>query len=466
MSGSGGHGKTQLAAGLAEDQWLTGELGLLAWITASSRDGLVSAYADLAHRLTGDDMPTDRAVRWALGWLGETTTAWLVVLDDVRDPRDLDGLWPPPNGRVLVTTRRQDSELVGHGRRRVPVDLFTPEESRTCLSAHLDPPLMFGAEELASALGHLPLAVGHAGAYMADRNLTCAQYLTRWRTKPLRELFPAHTWQLSIELANSLEPAGLAAPLLHIAAVLDPRGIPITALTSQPVLDDLSTTREDAWDALGCLNRLSLITFDDKTIRLHPVVQRATWEQAGPKQSAAQVAADALAAAWPASDDPLAATFRDNTAFLTKRTGSSLWRNGVHSVLFKAGNSLGEAGHPADAQAYFATLFTKVDRSHSSGLTIRHNIAYWRAAAGDLVTALTELESVLADQVREIGREHPSTLNTRHNIAQFRAEAGERAAGLTELEAVLADLIRTRGPHHPATEKTRAAITKWRFRAE
>src|SRR6266496_443222 len=42
-------------------------------------------------------------------WLGAcgTSQPWLVVLDDLQDPADLDGLWPEgPEGRLLVTSRQ------------------------------------------------------------------------------------------------------------------------------------------------------------------------------------------------------------------------------------------------------------------------------------------------------------------------------------------------------------------------
>ena len=39
-----------------------------------------------------------------LAWLAETRQPWLVILDGVSDPADLDGLWPAgPAGHVLVT---------------------------------------------------------------------------------------------------------------------------------------------------------------------------------------------------------------------------------------------------------------------------------------------------------------------------------------------------------------------------
>jgi len=54
-----------------------------------------------------------------------------VVLDDLANPADARGLWPPASarGRVLVTTRRRDAVLSGEGRRLVDVGLFTPAEA-------------------------------------------------------------------------------------------------------------------------------------------------------------------------------------------------------------------------------------------------------------------------------------------------------------------------------------------------
>jgi hypothetical protein len=55
LSGLGGVGKTQLAADHAETLWGAGELDLLIWIAAASRDAILSAYARLAADLTGAD---------------------------------------------------------------------------------------------------------------------------------------------------------------------------------------------------------------------------------------------------------------------------------------------------------------------------------------------------------------------------------------------------------------------------
>jgi hypothetical protein len=180
LAGLGGVGKTQLAADHVENAWAAGQLDLLVWINAATRDNIVAEYAHLATQLAdANDTDPDTAAGRFTDWLAGTPARWLVVLDDLQVPADLTGLWPPEcaNGRTIVTTRRRDSALQGRTRRIIEVDLFTPAESVAYLSAKLQDHLRLaaGLNEMAQALGHLPLALCQAVAYMLDRELSCAE---------------------------------------------------------------------------------------------------------------------------------------------------------------------------------------------------------------------------------------------------------------------------------------------------
>lgn len=258
LAGTGGVGKTQLAAAHARTAWQAGTVDLLAWVTASSRDAAVAAYAQAGAEVAGADPgdPQQAAGRF-ITWLETTDRRWLVVLDDLADPADLRGLWPPAGsrgrGRVLVTTRRRDAVLTGEGRRLIHVGLFTPGEAGAYLTAKLaahqptDQPDQIA--NLAADLGILPLPLAQAAAYLTDRDLDCATYRDRLadRRRTLPDLAPddsglpddhrtvlAATWSLSTEQADRLRPAGLARPMLELASMLDPNGIPQTVLTSPP----------------------------------------------------------------------------------------------------------------------------------------------------------------------------------------------------------------------------------------
>ena len=115
LAGLGGTGKTQLAAALAHSVWGSGEVDLLAWVPACSRDAVITGYAQ-ALAATGAANPgpdLDSAAASFLGWLAETSRPWLVVLDDLADLADLEGLWPHGRAGLVVVTTRLPAIAVG-----------------------------------------------------------------------------------------------------------------------------------------------------------------------------------------------------------------------------------------------------------------------------------------------------------------------------------------------------------------
>ena len=96
----GGCGKTQLAAYLAGSLRRSRGVDLLAWVTAASRASVLSGYGQAAAQLGLDHAGDAEAVAARfLAWLEGTSRPWLVVLDDLRDAADLDGLMPAGPGR-------------------------------------------------------------------------------------------------------------------------------------------------------------------------------------------------------------------------------------------------------------------------------------------------------------------------------------------------------------------------------
>ncbi|MFI8387901.1 NB-ARC domain-containing protein [Streptomyces sp. NPDC085540] len=399
LAGLGGVGKSQLAAAYSRRLMADGNLDVLVWVSAATRAAVIAAYDAAAKQLLGSAAPNDpnQAAAALVAWLepmaGRPVCRWLVVLDDVADPDHLTGLWPPhsPTGRILVTSRRQDPAML-NGRHLVTVGVFTPVMSRAYLTGALVPyrlatPLE-DLDTLAADLGHLPLALAQAATYVAElvtAGMTVASYrlLLADRTTALRDHAPerlpdgqaltvAATWSLSIDYANSLRPVGLARPMLHLAAMLDPNGIPTDVLTSAPARRYLARHRtrpdntpappakhhklsaqlphrtvaatdtpipeEDALAALSALHRLSLITHTLGTftaeVRVHQLVQRATLDTLSPdqQQPLAHTARDALLAVWPATppfdtslkalrDTALEGDLRANTTALKQAVG-------------------------------------------------------------------------------------------------------------------------------------------------
>jgi len=503
LAGLGGVGKTQLAAGLAHRWWTERRVDLLVWVTATSRTSIITAYADAAVRVTGvKNTDDDRGAARFLAWLSEPHGwRWLIVLDDVADPADLTLLWPPSvaDGRTVATSRCRDAALLG-GRHLIDVDVFTPEQATAYLREKLAvlPQGLDEADELAADLGYLPLALAQAATFIADNGarMTCATYRRRLadQRRKLHDLAPsrlpdnhrdtvAATWEVSIDRAETLAPVGVARPVLELAALLDPNGIPAELFTSTAVTSYYTARlgrlidAEDATDALHVLRRFSLLTIDEDTniIRVHGLLQRAVREATHPDQQRrlARAAADALIEQWPdiERDSGHAQVLRANTIALDSNAGSHLWTsaNGGHPVLSRVGRSLGGTGLVTAAATYFDHLHsTAVDRlgsDHRDTFNVRADLVRWRGQAGDLAEAVTTCEQLLADRVRVLGPDHADTLSTRNLLAYWRGEAGDPAGAAEALAHLVDHSQRVLGPDHFGTLDARHYHAVWRGRA-
>ncbi|MFF4874103.1 NB-ARC domain-containing protein, partial [Streptomyces sp. NPDC000961] len=430
LSGLGGVGKTQIAAHHARIQIADGWADVVVWATATDRSGVLSAYAQAARALGLPGVAEDDEQNAALflAWLqprpvaaGTRAVRWLIVLDNITDPNHLTGLWPPtsPLGQTLATTRRRDAALRDRGT-RIAVDVFTSAEALAFLTRRLADYNHTESEDdlraLAHALGYLPLALAQAAAYLADTGHTAADYhrMLTERTARLAELTPdalpddqelpvAAVWDLSVQHANTLPPAGLAQPMLALLSVLSPDGIP-TALASTEAAraylgrnaieaDSDSEAAEDkeqveerqVMQVLSVLHRLSLIDRTPDAIRVHALVQHATRDTLTTEQhtTTTVAAADALLQAWPK---------RLNYVFLPVLIAnvSALYTagpprkedDGLHPVLFTAGLTLGRTGQLTAAHTYFDHLHNTahclLGPDHPDTLATRSNLARWR----------------------------------------------------------------------------------------
>jgi hypothetical protein len=501
LVGLGGVGKTQLAGNLAHRWWRERRVDLLVWVTATSRIEVVTRYAEAAVGLTGfEDADPGYGAQRLLAWLSSTRLRWLIVLDDLTDPTDMQGLWPPitATGRTVVTTRRLDAALLD-GRTLIDVGLFTPEEAVDYLNGKLGdrPDRLDEAAELAEDLGRLPLALAQAAAYIADLGLTCAGYRRRLHQRSLTALRPrtlpddqrtpvALTWNLSIKLADA-DTGSIAGMLLQLAALLDPNGIPhrlftttavtryCSARTGQPV------TGDDTHDALRALHRLSLVAGTDPAdtdrglVRMHALLQRVVRENtpAQHEHPLAVAAADAINELWPGHepDARTAHPLRANATTLHHHTGRHLWAaDAGHPVLFHTGNSLGQTGLVAAARDYFhhlhLTAVQHLGADHPGTFTTRYGFAHWRGEAGDAAGAAAAFEQLLTDRLRVLGPDHSDTLDTRSTLAQWYGRAGDAAGAAAAYEQLLVDRRRMLGPMHPDTLDTRHNLIWWRGEAD
>jgi tetratricopeptide (TPR) repeat protein len=480
-------GKTQLAAYAAESMWRSGDLDLLAWLDASSRASVLSGFVEAAAATVTDHMADAESVASSyVEWLGETGRSWLIVLDDLRDAADLDGLWPAgPAGRVLITTA--DPGTISSRQRvlTLAVPEFSTREALSYLMGRLtaDPDQRLGAIDLVVDLGCEPPALAQASSMIATSRLTCRDYRDYFAQRRAQlagtsagaRSAAAVTWTLSVEHAERLSPGGGAQYLLALAALLDGHATPgavfATAATCEYLGEGGGGSPVDpsvAWNALLSLERVGLLTVDSATtpptVRMTPTVQAAIRAATtkGVVERAASAAADALLEMWPAEENQpwLAACLRSCAVGLRDAAGDALWAVGsCHPVLVRAGRSMDDARLTGPAVAYWRELAATSDRivgpSSPDTLMAGSKLADALMAAGQAAEAVAWAQWVVAGRTRVLGPDEPSTIAARITLGRAFVAAGKAEAAIPVLEEAVADCERVLGNDNLDTVQAR-----------
>ena len=490
----GASGKTQIAVMLAETLWRSGTVDMVVWISATSRSAVLSGYVQAWVAVTGIE-PTGTAESVAarfVSWLAETSQPWLVVLDDLPNADELDGLWPEgPAGRLLITSTQSTVAATRHRTRVFPVGFFSVREALGCLTERLsvNPAQRQGAIDLIEALGREPLALAQAAAVIANSRLACRDYrdyFVRRRQQigvAAGEVPSAAsvTWTLSLGQAELLLPGQSVRLMLVLIALLDGHGVPGTVFGTQSVSAYLGGTAvafgapvdpKPAWDALSIIERAGLISIDraeaPPTILMNPVVQAAI-RLAAPAafcDRAAQTAASALLEAWPV-DEPepwTAAVLRANAGSLQSAARDILWADGCHPLLLRAGRSLDSARLAGPAVEYWRELSVHCDNKlapgHPDALVVAAQLAGAYLAAGYGAEAVTWYQRVLAERSVDLAPGHPGIIAARVSLADALIAAGEPADAVTVLRRAVAESEQFRGPGHPDTLAVRDELAR------
>jgi len=490
----GASGKTQIAVMLAETLWRSGAVDMVVWISASSRAAVLSGYVQAWAAATGIE-PTGTAESVAarfVNWLAETRQPWLVVLDDLPNVDELDGLWPEgPAGRLLITSA-QSSVAASRRRTRVfPVGFFSVREALGCLTERLsvNPAQRQGAIDLIEALGREPLALAQAAAVIANSTLACRDYrdyFVRRRQQigvAAGEVPSAAsvTWSLSLGQAETLLPGQSVRLMLVLVALLDGYGVPGAVFNTQSVSVYLGGTAvgfgtrvdpQPAWDALLICERVGLITINraeaPPTVLMSPVVQAAI-RLAAPaafRDRAARTAASALLEAWPGHEpEPWnAAVLRANATSLQSAATDILWADGCHPLLLRAGRSLDSARLAGPAVEYWRELSVHCDNKlapgHPDALVVAAQLAGAYLAAGYGGEAVTWYRRVLAERSLDLAPGHPAIIAARVSLADALIAAGEPADAVTVLRRAVTESEQFRGPGHPDTLAVRDHLAR------
>jgi tetratricopeptide (TPR) repeat protein len=490
----GTSGKTQIAAMLAESLWQSGEIDMLIWVSATSRSSVLSAYAEASAAATGIE-PTGTAESVAarfVSLLGASRRRWLVVLDDVPDADELDGLWPEgPAGRLVITSTQSAVTSSRRVTRVFPIGFFSVREALACLTDRLsvNPSQRQGAIDLIDALGREPLALAQAAAVVANSNLACRDYRDYFARRRQQIGVAAGevpsaasvTWTLSLGQAETLLRGQSVRLMLVLVALLDGHGVPGTIFTTSSVTAYLSGTAlgfgapidpKPAWDALSAIERAGLISINraaaPPSVWMNPVVQAAI-RLAAPAQlrdRAAQAAANALLEVWPV-DEPqpwTAAVLRANASSLQTAAKDVLWADGCHPLLLCAGRSLDRGRLVGPAVEYWRDLSVQCDNKlppdHPDALVVASQLAGAYLAAGYGGEAVAWYQRVLAERSRELAPGHPAVIAARVSMANALVIAGQPAEAVSVLRRAVAESEQFLGPGHLDTLAVRDKLAQ------
>jgi tetratricopeptide (TPR) repeat protein len=450
ITGLGGVGKTQTA--LAYCYRHLADYRLIWWFRGAEPATLAANYITLAEPLElpeeRDQAKTVQAVKAKL----QVTHGWLLVLDNAEDPTVVRPYLPGTGGRVLLTSRRTDWE--GTAAERVLKEMTEDEALQLLLPGRPDPAALPGTElaeakALARNLGHLPLALAQARAYMQETGKNLAGYrrlfqasrprvLDRGQASPDYPASVAKTWQVSIDAAAGACPA--AHSLLELLAFFAPDALPMAVLGSAPeVLPEGLHDEIERDDAIAALTRFSLIGAEAGIIAVHRLVQAVTRD--GLDEATAKARAEAairlVQAALPDQPQehinwPIMGMLLPHAlaaAEAAKRLGAGLKTAATvlnQTALYHYARAAWAEAEPLYERA-IAIGEKTLGPEHPDLATHLSNLARLYRATGRYAEAEPLYERAIAIDEKALGPEHPGLATDFNNLAGLYRDTGRYA---------------------------------------
>ncbi|SDR23658.1 FxSxx-COOH system tetratricopeptide repeat protein [Thermostaphylospora chromogena] len=486
IQGMGGVGKSELARQYIDRH--KDRYRVVWWITATNPEQITTDLAHLAERLhpplpqavaLSMALGLDKAADWAKAWL-QSHDGWLLVLDNLEDPRHIqDLLGQLRSGHIVITTRRQVAWPAGVT--HLSLDILTPQAAIELLLAvsertpDPDEEPVFAA--IAKELGYLPLALEQAASYIREARISPARYRQQLAKHPLHfyqasleEADPQQTiarlWDAHLALIRTRNPQ--AELVLRVLACFAPDRIPRDIIGGAQAAEDPAML-----DVLRLLASYSLITLEEQTLNMHRLLQAVITaaddtrtQTATDEPSSPQLALSWLADAWSAAADLPPSERTGRWQMLTPHLESLIRHHpitdtpGKDDWIFPVATNFERSQgnyHRAKllARHTLALMTTSRGREHFYTLIARGNLASVLGNLGRLEEAEAEFRAVLEVSRRVLGEEHPITLTDRGDLAGVLGGLGRLEEAVAEIRAVLPTMRRVLGEEHPIT------LTNW-----
>ncbi|MBL7133054.1 MAG: ATP-binding protein [Phycisphaerae bacterium] len=428
IAGLGGVGKTQLALEYAYRH--RDDYEVILWVRSEQPAQLAGDYAALAEALNlpeKDAAEQEQTIAAVRSWL-EQNTGWLAIFDNVPEPSSLDGYLPrPQTGAVIITSR--------HGAWRgtaepLEVKVLPPKESIAFLKHRTGREDDADAGALADMLGHLPLALEQAAAYVEENGVSFGQYLEIFK-KHQKDILrrkvttsdygksAATTWEVSF---RKLRPE--AADLLNLCAFLAPDDIPLDLIAKGAEflpkrLAKAVSDKKSFAECVGQLTRYSLVTRGNDAISVHRIVQAVVRDRLSLAQRKS----------WAAAGVKIC-----NRAYPFESEDVRTW--GACRRLLP--HALAAAGH---AEAHQVAL-------EEASRLLNHVGLYLRGRA-EFAQAKEVIGRALKIHEKAYGKNHPNVATSVNNLGSVLSDLGDRAGAKKCFERALKIDEKAYGKHHP-----------------
>ncbi|MBV8995924.1 MAG: TIR domain-containing protein, partial [Pseudonocardiales bacterium] len=469
LHGMGGVGKTQLAA---EYAWrFANEYDAVWWVDAEQADLIGEQLASFATSwgLVDPETQIGPAIK-ALFARCRARPRWLLVFDNAPSQEAIRPWVPVGPGHVVVTSRDSRwSEIAA----QVEVDVFVRGESVALLRAQVPTLNKPEADQLADALGDLPLAVAQAAGLLAETGMPTREYmqlLDQSAAELLNEAVPGSypvplAAAIRVSMDRLVNEDHAAGQLLMICAFLGPDPIPTRMLTTAPpgaLPDPLNLVASSTLAFRRCVGRLSrygLAKVTEDRLQLHQLTQAIVRDTLPPEQrDRHEAAAEAVLAGAKPGDvrDPI--YWSDWAELLPHLRMADLANTDNRSLRFRACNAMsyllrrGEthAGQQLAHQLHQAWS-ARFGPDDDCTLAAANELASAWYDLGDYQQALELDQDTLARQRRVLGDDHADTLRSANNLANRLAVLGQHEAARDLAEDTLARRRRVLGDDHADT---------------